>query len=113
MSNKERRLKELEGVAKRLEREITKSSLFSEGIKGDFWKAVEGKFKMDLDSIEKALDGYRKLTADQIRDLLADRLNVRRFLDIRDYVKAKTAFENRLNVINERIRELRESVRPG
>lgn len=99
------KLKQLRAEAQRLEREIGKAGLFAEGVKSEFWRAMEIKLKDELQGIESKLDNYRGLTDNQIRDLLADRLKTRGFLGVKDFVKAKTMFENRLTLIKARIEE--------
>ena len=98
----------LEAEVARLEREIGKITAFAEGVRSDFWKRIEDKFKGELENIDRQLDTYRKLTDYQVRDLLADRLRLRGFIGIKDYVKTKTIFENKLTILKQKIREENE-----
>lgn len=106
-----RRLEILESQAKQIEKEVAKIAVFADGVRSDFWKRIEDKFKAQVEGLDKQLDGYSKLTNEQIRDLLANRLCFRGFLGMKDYVKAKTAFENKLTMVRQRIQEEKERER--
>lgn len=103
----EKKIKQMESSASVLEREIGKAGLFADGVKTDFWKAMEGKFKTELEGIEMKLDNYTKLSDNEIRDCLAGRLRIRGFIGIKDFVRVKSQFQNRLTILTERIKENR------
>lgn len=105
------RVPRLEAEAKHIERELSKATIFADGVRTEFWKRTEDKFKAELEGIERGLDNYRKLSDYEIRDLLAGRANLRGFLGMRDFVKAKTYFENKLTVIRQRIQDERAKER--
>jgi hypothetical protein len=105
---KSRRLSVLEVQASRLEKEIAKCSMFADGIKTDFWKGIEEKYKAKLEVVELRLDTYQSLSNEQVREVLANRLSYREFLGIKDYAKARTDFQNKLVVIQQRIRDEKE-----
>lgn len=107
----EKKIAEMEKTASYIEREIGKAGLFADGVKTDFWKALEGRYKDELEVIEKQLDGYAMLTDNVIRDCLAGRRRIRDFLGVRNFVKDKTQFQNRLTVLQGRIREERAKLR--
>lgn len=106
----EKKIRDMEAEAARLEREIGKAGVFADGVKTDFWKMMEEKFGMELGAIDSKLDNYVALNDNEIRDCLAGRLHIRGFLGVKDFVKARAAFQNRLTMLQGRIKDGRDKL---
>ena len=103
----QKKIAEMERAATTIEREIGKAGLFADGVKTDFWKAIETKYKSELEAIESKLDNYTQLTDNAVRDYLAGRKRIRDFLGVKNFVKDKARFQNRLTILQGRIAEER------
>ena len=79
-----------------IKREIAKAEVFASGVKTEFWKAIEEKFKIDQDRIEMDLDKFEENDDRKNTILLAKRFAIKGFLGIKDYAKSKQVFENAL-----------------
>lgn len=111
--NLEDRLKKLMHERGLIRKELENVMIFTEGVKTDFWKALEDQFKNKLLSIERNLDQFEDKTDKAIMVLLSSRKQIRGFIGIRDYSKMKTNFEKMLSRKQEEIETLTEKIDGG
>lgn len=100
-----------------IRKEISKSQIFSEGVKGKFWKAIEDTLKPELDNTKREIEVEQsKLCEGNDRKLLVlieRRTRLEGFLGIKDFIKAERIFKDRLEKKQDQIKEYREKLYGG
>lgn len=95
--------KVLQNLAKRrliLKAKVDQGKVLAEGADSKFWLTYKQMFKKKLLRIEDQLDDYRTMTNEQIRDMLAQRF------DLKMFISAPEDFSKDLDKMNEEIEKL-------